>query len=372
MTRVFVVAPRSTPGGSQRVLAGLVRHLPAHDVEVWASLFEHGPLERWLTDAGCTTEVLDAGATRRPWRFAPSVLALAARARDADVVLSNQAKGHVYGGLAAARARVPAVWWQHESPTRRRTELVAAHVPSRAIVCCTPEIAAAQRRVAPQRDVVVVPGGVAVGEIQARSGSGAAIRARHGWGDDPVVGMVGRFVAWKGHDVFLRSAALVAARLPQARFVVVGGPGGPRGGECAQAVTRLAEQLGIGDRTLFTGYQADPYPWFDAFDVVVNASDDEPFGLVVLEAMALGKPVVATAAGGPRTIVEHDRSGLLVPPRGPAEMAHAIADVLTAPELAARLGEGARQRVHEFEEEKMAERFAGVLREVGAPRVANR
>ena len=107
MTRVFVVAPRSTPGGSQRVLAGLVRHLPAHDVEVWASLFEHGPLERWLTDAGCPTEVLDAGATRRPWRFAPSVLALAAHARDADVVLSNQAKGHVYGGLAAARAHVP-------------------------------------------------------------------------------------------------------------------------------------------------------------------------------------------------------------------------------------------------------------------------
>jgi glycosyltransferase involved in cell wall biosynthesis len=360
----------STPGGSQRVLAGLVRHLPAHGLEVRASLFERGPLEGWLAAGGCPTDVVDAGGLRRPWRLAPAVRGLAARARDVDVVLSNQAKGHVYGGLAAARVGVPAVWWQHEAPAWRRTELVAARVPSRAIVCCTPDIATAQRRVAPRRHVVVVPAGIAVGEVQARTGSGAPIRARLGWGDDPVVGMVGRLAAWKGHDVFLRSAALLAERLPRARFVVVGGPGRARADGRSPSVHRLAGDLGVGDRTLFAGHQDDPYPWLDACDVVVNASDDEPFGLVVLEAMALGKPVVATAAGGPRRIVEHDRSGLLVPPRAPVEMALAIEQVLTDPVVAARLGAGARRRVHDFEEETMADRFARILRDATAPEVA--
>jgi glycosyltransferase involved in cell wall biosynthesis len=359
----------STPGGSQRVLAGLVRHLPAHGLDVRATLFEHGPLEGWLAAAGCPTEVVEAGGTRRPWRVAPAVLGLAARAREADVVLSNQAKGHVYGGLAAARARVPAVWWQHEAPVRRRTELAAARVPSRAIVCCTPDIAAAQRRVGPRRrHVVVVPAGIAVGDVQARAGSGAPIRARLGGGDDPIVGMVGRLVAWKGHDVFLRAAALVAERIPRARFVVVGGPGREREDGRATSLHRLSHDLGVGERTFFAGHQDDPYPWFDACDVVVNASDDEPFGLVVLEAMALGKPVVATAAGGPRRIVQHDRSGLLVPPRAPVEMAQAIERILTDPMVASRLGAGARQRVNDFEEEAMAERFAGLLREVAVPR----
>jgi glycosyltransferase involved in cell wall biosynthesis/2-polyprenyl-3-methyl-5-hydroxy-6-metoxy-1,4-benzoquinol methylase len=367
LTRALFVAPSSVPGGSQRVLTALTRHLPAQGVEVSAVLLQHGPLEQWLDDAGCTTHVLDAGRTREVWRTAPAILELAARAADADVIVSSETKGHVYGGLAAARAGVPAVWWQHGTPTRNRIDLVAARVPARAIVCYTEEVAVAQRWVAPGRNVVVISGGIAIEEIQARAGSGAAVRARHGWDEDPVVGIVGRLQTWKGQDTFLRAAALVANKVPHARFVVVGGPSGPRDEAYAQSLPRLADDLRIRSRTFFAGHQDDPYPWFDAFDLVVHASDDEPFGLVVLEGMALGKPVVASAAGGPREIIEHGRSGLLVPPRDEVRMANAIEEILSDPALAATLCNGARRRVKWFSEEKMAERLAAVVEAATEP-----
>jgi 2-polyprenyl-3-methyl-5-hydroxy-6-metoxy-1,4-benzoquinol methylase len=126
----------------------------------------------------------------------------------------------------------------------------------------------------------------------------------------------------------------------------------------------LSTDLGIADRVHFAGHQADVYPWFDALDVVVHASHGEPFGLVLVEAMALGKPLIATAAGGPMEIIEEGISGLLVPPRDPERLAAAINHVLDDADLATALGHHAAERAKEFSEARMAERFADVLRQV--------
>lgn len=374
MTRALLVAPSSAPGGSQRVLTAVARHLPAHGVDVTAVLLQRGVLEEWLIEAGCTTEVIDAGRTRQLRRTGPTLHTLARRAAATDIVVSSESKGHVYGGLAASWARMPEVWWQHGIPAATTIERVAARVPTRGIVCYTTEAAKAQGCLAPASPVEVIPGGIDVGVVAARRGSGAGIRARLGLGERPVIGIVGRLQQWKGQDVFLRSAAIVRERVPTAQFVVVGEPTWPSDGPYARSLVRLADELGIAEYVHFAGHQADPYPWFDAFDVVVHASDAEPFGLVVLEGMALGKPVVATAAGGPATIIEHGRSGMLVPVGDPERMARTITDVLTHPSLATRLSNGARRRADDFSEQRMAERLAGLIERIAprAPRIGDR
>lgn len=196
------------------------------------------------------------------------------------------------------------------------------------------------------------------------------MRAKFGWQERPVIGIIGRLQEWKGQDVFLRAATQVAALHPEAVFAVVGGAVLGWEGDYPVQLRRLADELGIADRVHFAGHQEDVYPWFDACDVVVHASLGEPFGLVLVEAMALGKPLVATAAGGPTEIIVDGESGLLVPPGDADSMAAAISRVLADDGLRARLATGAPKRAEVFDERAMTANFAALLDDIAGTTTA--
>jgi glycosyltransferase involved in cell wall biosynthesis len=364
---VLLVSPCATPGGAERALAGLARRLPEAGVQPLVALLQHGPFESWLEQAGCPFRVLPAGRGRQVHRATAAIVRLArlARTSGAEAVISNMGKGHCYGGPAAALGGVPSIMWQHAIPEANRFERAASLVPASAVVASCDEAVAAQLRLTPSRRVVKIPLGCAIEEIEARQGEGRGIRRALGWEASPLVGIVGRLERGKGQDVFLRAAARVARQRPDVRFVVVGGAvlgwEGPYPAELEALARDLPELAG---RVRFAGHQADAYPWFDALDVVVHASYGEPFGLVLVEAMALGRPLVATAAGGPLEIVEDGSSGLLVPPGDPEAMGGAILRILSDPGLAARLGAGARVRSGHFSDKQMAASFAALLDEV--------
>lgn len=362
--RVLLVSPTSVPGGAERALAGLALRLPELGIEARAALLQPGPLEDWLAEAGCPVEVIDAGRTRQLHRTAASVVRLAQMARKVDVVVSNQSKGHVYGGLAARLAGRPAVWWQHGTPERSPIESTAARVPAAAVVAGSQQSYDAQRRLTPRRRVELVFPGIDVRGVRARRGSGAGIRGVNKFGNVPLVGIVGRLQEWKGQGVFLQAASQVAQSFPSVIFLVVGGAILGWEGDYPDQLRRLAKELGIEHRVHFVGHQDDVYPWFDALDVVVHASFGEPFGLVLIEAMALGKPVVATAAGGPVDIIEDGVSGILVPPGDHGAMAAAVTKLLEDEQLRAELGAEASVRADEFDDHRMAERFGHIMHEL--------
>lgn len=364
--RVLLLSPTAKPGGAERGLAALARRLPDFGVEPEAIVLEQGPLEEWLREAGCPTRVLTSGRLRQIPKTMGVVRAVHAeiRSHSAEVVLSSHAKGHLYGGLASVAAGIPAVWWQHGFAGRTLIDRVAAAIPAAAVVCYNDEAVSAQTRSAKRRRVVKIHGGVPVADVAARRGSGAAVRRARGWEGSPVVGIVGRLQPWKGQELFLEAASRVAKLRPDARYAVVGGAILGWEGDYPERLRQLSRELGLGDRVHFAGHQADPYPWMDAMDVFVHASFGEPFGLVLVEAMALGKPLVATAFGGPTEIVQDRLSGMLVPPGRPEAMADAILAILGRPDLAASLGQGAVKRAGAFSEERMAESFATLLQRV--------
>jgi len=129
-------------------------------------------------------------------------------------------------------------------------------------------------------------------------------------------------------------------------------------------LTQLAALLGIRDKVLFTGHQDNVYSWFDAFDVTVTASSGEPFGLVTVEALALGKALVGVRSGGTTEIVQEGVTGLLVPPDDPTAMAEAILRVLSDPMLASAIGRGAASRAESFSDTVMTSKFASLMGEV--------
>jgi glycosyltransferase involved in cell wall biosynthesis len=160
------------------------------------------------------------------------------------------------------------------------------------------------------------------------------------------VGLVATYARWKGHLVFLEAAARLARERPglAARFYVVGGPVYQTGAQFSAAELReQAAALGLAGSVGFVGFQERPAAVYRALDVVVHASTrPEPFGLVIAEAMACGRAVVAARAGGAAELFAPGEEALGVPPGDPAALAAAVAALAGDPDLGRRLGVAAR------------------------------
>jgi len=160
----------------------------------------------------------------------------------------------------------------------------------------------------------------------------------------PVVGVLSRLMRIKGHEYFLRAAALIAARVPQVRFLIVGDTKIHH--DYRDGLKRLAVTLGLQDRVIFTGFRLDVPELLAALSVSVLPSLGlEGLSNSLLESLAAGLPVVATRVGGTPEIIEDGVNGLLVPPADPEALAGAICRLLNDRGLARMLGQAGRQRV---------------------------
>jgi glycosyltransferase involved in cell wall biosynthesis len=161
--------------------------------------------------------------------------------------------------------------------------------------------------------------------------------------------------------VLVEAMPRILARQPEARAVIVGGTHALEPDYPAALESQIAA-LSVEDRVLLVGFQTDIPAWMHAMDVIVHASDFEPFGIVIIEAMALGKPVIAGDAGGPREIVNEGRQGLLVP-FGDADALHAaVLRYLEHPAKAAAVGRAARARAQRFGTDRYAQEFVDAVK----------
>lgn len=199
--------------------------------------------------------------------------------------------------------------------------------------------------VSPQR-IVLTPEGLDAAAF-ARGGDGEAFRLRHNLPPGlPLVGLVACLAGWKGHDVFLEACARVLSEAGAGAVIVGGEPDGS--GLELSRLRQKARMLGIGDRVWFTGHEADVASAMAACQVVVHASTSpEPFGRVILEAMALGRPVIASRAGGPEEIVTSGTDGLLVAPGDARALARALRGLLADAGERERLGRAGLEKVRE-------------------------
>jgi glycosyltransferase involved in cell wall biosynthesis len=216
----------------------------------------------------------------------------------------------------------------------------------------------------PAKKVHVVYAGVDVSRFDPARADGAKVRRE--WGvasDEKLVVQVGAR-DWKGWRDLVAAAALLAPDLPEARTAIVACKDDAE----KERVLELARERGIDRRVLAIGFRTDMPDVLAAADVVADLSC-EGLGVTgtIREAMALGKPVVASAAGGNPELVEDEVSGLLVAPRDPAATAAALRRLLTDPNLSGRLGRAARERVvNGFSTEVRIDRIERLYRELVA------
>ena len=186
----------------------------------------------------------------------------------------------------------------------------------------------------------VVPNGVS---YHAYNGfiDPAAVKGRYGIAPmAPTILAIGRMTAQKGMDMLVEAVPMVRASYPETKFIIIGG--GPEKG----AIVRRAHEVGAASAIVFLDSPSRPecIDLKRAADIVVVPSRNEPFGIVVLEAWAAGKPVVATLAGGPREFIWHDVNGFLVD-ANPGGLAHGIGSLLADHEHCRALGANGRRAV---------------------------
>lgn len=337
----------------QTALAGAERS--GHEVEL--VFFEPGSWPQELVDAGFRVEIIRAGRLRQVHRTIGTILRLARllRQRRPDLLLNWSAKTHLYGSVAATlvgmRRRV--AWWQQAIPPRRGwLDRVATLLPASAVCCYSEAASRAQRALFPARPTFVIAAGSPVPDLAAEP---PALELP---GDVPIVGLVGRLQPWKGQDRLLQAQALLSARGQDLHVLIVGGDSYGLSPEYAESLTSLAAGLGLADAVTMTGQVPDAGPYMDKMDVLVNASDPEPFGIVLLEAMARGVAVVAVDSGGPAEFIENGRTGVLARSGEPAALADALQPLLESSSLRAELAQAGRERfLREFTDTAMQERF---------------
>jgi glycosyltransferase involved in cell wall biosynthesis len=193
----------------------------------------------------------------------------------------------------------------------------------------------------PRDRVSLIPGAVD-GERFRPNSDGARIREEFGLRRDaPLVGIVARIAPSRGHLTLVEAFAQVRAALPQARLLIVGK------GEFGSRVEQRVRELALTDAVIFAGYREDDLPAvLAALDLfVLLAPGSEGSCRAALEAMAMGKPVVAGRVGALADIVLHGETGLLVDPHTPPDLAQAICQLLCAPDHARQMGLRGRRRV---------------------------
>jgi glycosyltransferase involved in cell wall biosynthesis len=291
-----------------------------------------------------------------------------------DVVHAHSAIGGVVARLAVIAAaslgnRPWVVYTPHGfafldgSPIRRRAFLAVEQLLGRATdrligVSPTEAEVAWRRRVVPIERVVAIPNGIDPAAMPTPE-DGVRARAEEKWGHGPVVITVARMTPQKDPSTWLRVAARVAATRPDVRFVWVWG------GETAMDVRAETSRLGIADRVDFVGYRADARRLIAGASVFLLASRFEGLPYSLIEALAVGVPVVATDVTGTRDVVRHGETGLLAPAGDVEGLAEHVLSLLAEPTRGAAMASAGRKDVAQrFSIDAMINATATVYRSV--------
>lgn len=277
-----------------------------------------------------------------------------------DIVHCHSSKAGVIGRIAARMVGAAKVCYTPHgfshlipgSDTRRRLylsiERILGYLTDRLIAVSPSEgEEAIERRIVPRQRVVVVENGINLSELPSPE-ERANVRSEFGWDSAFIVGTVARQMAQKDPFTWVHAAAEVTRTHDNVQFVWV------NGGELLDESRDLVNALGLEHRVTFLPYVPNAQRVIAGFDAIMLSSRFEGMSYVLLEAMGLGKPIVATDVVGTRDMISNRKNGLLAPPGKPQALAARLKEVLDDPAHGAELGACANETIrHHFTKERM-------------------
>lgn len=344
-TRVSYLCEFPTLLGGERSLLTFLDHLESSGIEPVVVAPGSGPLAGEL--ARRRIERLDWPAGGR---HDVALLGPALRDRGVEVVHGNSLMVADAAVVLGKELAVPAVTHVRDIMTlsRARRQRLAELA---AVVAVSDSVALWLRDSAIPRDRVVrIRNAVDVDALEQAARIGRYRRELHLPREVPLIGCIGQIAIRKGQDLFLEAASRIALALPQARFVVAGARYSRKkeSREYEAELRARATVPPLAGRVDFLGFRDDIPSLLSDLDVLLVPSRQEPLSRVLLEALALGVPAVATDVGGTRELLDDGQTGLIVPPGDAVALAAAVGRLLTSPELGARLRQSGPRRARDF------------------------
>jgi L-malate glycosyltransferase len=341
LMRILQISSARTYGGGERHVVDLCRGLQERGHDVFASL---RPTADWIRrldflppDNLFKVSIRNSFGVLSAIRIADFV-----RENKIDIIHAHVARDYIPASIASMSARnAKLVITRHVMFPLKPFNRFALKNVERAIAvsdAVLPELV----KIFSAEKVCVIPNGTYIPPDDRDAGRKMRKEFREQYSlpqDAPVIGTLGELKALKGQHDLILAAAAVAKEIPACRFVVVGRDNTDRG-EYRDQLKREAAELGIADKFVWLEWLEDTAPFHSAIDVFVSPSHSESFGLAILEAMAYGKPIVATETDGARHLIAN--CGCLVPIGDPAALASALIRVVRDPELCADHGAKAR------------------------------
>jgi glycosyltransferase involved in cell wall biosynthesis len=360
-------------GGGEESLFNLIAHLDRNIFTPIITCPEDGPLSEKLRSRGVDVIPMEFPRVRSMSGVIGTIKRLKSLAlqKGAHIVHSNSIRTHIYGAIVGKYLGLPVVWHERNLIT---TELVD---PDRILSFLADRIicnsgAIARRFLSWGRlpdKVVTVHNGVDL-ERFSLSIDGSQLRQRLGIGSDEIViGIASRFNIDKGHEIFFQAARSMMSEVRdrglKIRFLVAGGAVFKEDMERESYLRKYASDLGIESAVTFTGFSTDMPAIYAGMDIFALASFAEPCGRVIFEAMAMGRPMVATNTGGTPEIVVDGLTGILIMPRDPAAMAAALKELVLDKAKRIAMGKEARKRIEEhFSIQKNVQRTEALYNEL--------
>jgi glycosyltransferase involved in cell wall biosynthesis len=366
--RILHLSSARSLGGGERHLADLAGALSRRGHEVYAALPPRSPLRDELTSLPAENiftlrlrNALDVG----------SALELARHIRDhqIEIVHAHVARDYPLAALAVRRASPAKLIITRHVLFRLNKLHAVTFRQARRVIAVSQAVgrSLAAQKIVPARKITVIPNGIDFqcfdASLQGFDREAFRRRMKIPRGS-LLVGTVGELKRQKGHEDFLRAAAIIAREKSNVHFVIAGGDS-TRTGEHRAHLEGLIAELNLTSRVHLTGWLDDVAPLLSALDVYVSASHTESFGLAIVEAMAAGLAVVATATEGAREIIDDEETGIIVAIGDHQAMAATVLHLLEDENSRRRIGKLAQRQARErFSLDKMVDATEQVYIEV--------
>jgi len=333
---VLEVLGNAIVGGMETYVRNLIDRLPADRFRVTCLCPYQSDLTAELEAMGCEVFVTYM-ATDPPWRSIQTAVEVV-RSQNIDLLHAHLYKAHMLAGLAGSLTGRPVVATVHGMALSPDELAISQTMSSHLVVVCQEAYIHARSLGVPAERLTAIANGVDMARFRPAADGNAFRDELHIPRDAPLVGFVGR-IAWeKGPDQFVRMARHVHGIRPDVHFVLVGE------GHMSGDVARMVAEMELTGCVHIAGLRRDTWNVYPALDVMAQTSRTEGMPLVLLEAMACGKPIVAMIVGGVLELIEVGTTGLISAPGDWEGTGNGVMALLSQPERLMRMGEAARRR----------------------------
>ena len=337
---VLEIIGTATRGGMEIHIANFLKNLPPNKFRITCICPCESEFTDKLRDLGVEAVYITPLADDPEWRSIQTVLEVA-KLHDIDVLHAHMPKSHVLAGIAGNMLNKPIVATVHGMHVTAHELGVARAVRSHLITNCQETYIQALALGIPSSRVNLLHNGVDT-QLFTPGKDGRKVRERIGVPDKAqLVGFVARLEPEKGPDHFVRAAGYIHEQLPDVHFALVGA------GSMLPRLKKMCYSLRLEDRLHFIDWAEEPSDLYPALDLLAHSSRSDGTSLVLLEAMACGKPVVGMAVGGVREMIANEHTGMQVPANDWEALGWNIVQLLQQPKLLKAMGLAGRKRVEE-------------------------